>query len=165
MEQPQKLRTYPLPLEITLTFPPLLVVLFVLMGPFFLFMLFIIPFNELDGSALFRILMFYIFCPLMGIAFVTIPFYQNVAKKSRIVIDEHGIKVRSLSGRKIVAWDEVVEIKTYTLNYNKMPGFVTRDKVEKLKKSGLGASLNASYGGCTEYPFRSSRSGSWMRKS
>lgn len=147
MEKSQTSETYPLPLDITLRFPLLFLLLFFTMGPFFLLMPFIIPFNEMEGSALFRVLMFYLFCPALGLAFIVGPVIMNVMKKSRIIVDEYGMKFRTLFIRKMITWDDVVDIETYSMNYNDFLGIVTRDKVEKAQKGGALAYLNATYGG------------------
>jgi hypothetical protein len=117
------------------------------MGPLFLAFPFIIPFNEMDGSPIFRILMFYIFMPLLGLGFLIIPIFQNILKKNIIIIDEECIRVNSIFKNTLVFWGDVLDITTFTLNHNEFLGFVTKDKVEKLNNGGFGASFNASMGG------------------
>ncbi|MFW5785592.1 MAG: hypothetical protein ACOCW1_05350 [Chitinispirillaceae bacterium] len=147
MEKSQESKTYPLPLEITPRFPFLFLLLFFTMGPFLILMPFIIPFEEMEGSVLFRILMYYLLCPALGLAFIVGPIIMNVMKKSRIIIDEHGMRFKTLFIRKMIMWDDVVDVETFSMNYNDFLGIVTRDKVEKVRKGGALAYLNASYGG------------------
>lgn len=141
--------TYPLPLVITPTFTIKLIIVFFLLAAI-CFAATFIYIDKMEEPTLLNTLIFYIFCPLMGLLFILAPIYQNIFKKNRITITKHNINLKSLFVNKEILWENVVDISEYSLNKNDFIGFVTKAKIKNLAKGGLGATFNASMGGLNE---------------
>lgn len=142
-------KTYPLPLVIIPAFTFKLMIGLFLLGAMFCATS-LMPVDEMEGSILLNTFIFYIFFPLMGFLLILAPIYQNIFKKHRITITEHNIKLKSLFVNKEILWENVVDISEYSLNKNDFVGFVTKAKLKTFAKGGLGASLNANFGGLNE---------------
>lgn len=136
---------YELPMRINLRFGIGHTVLLLVLGIGCLALPYISGDNS-KNDGLFTFLFVEYGCPLIGVFLLYVVIFQNIFKKSNIVIDENKI-VFQLFRTKIIFWDDVLDISTYTLNHNEFLGFVTKQQIAKAEKGGFFRTLFSSMGG------------------
>lgn len=147
MTKTNKILSYPLPLVIKIKIPTGKLLLFLLVGLFFLISPFVISHDELPGSPFFKISLFYIIGPLFGLISSFLPIYINLSNNYKITIDGIGIHTNMLWSKKSILWSNVLDISTYAISNDDFLGFITKEKIAKFNEGGFGASFNASFGG------------------
>ena len=73
-------------------------------------------------------------------------FYNGVLKKAYVLLNDEGITVKLIFGKKSIRWTDIAGVQTYYYNHNSFIGILSKQKLRKRKDTFL-SFLSALFGG------------------